>query len=293
MTDLSRGYLYGFIGVAIFALTLPLTRIAVVELNPLFLSLGRTVLAACAAGFLLWATKQPWPEMADLRRLVVVAAGVVFGFPVLSALAMQHVPASHGGVVLGLLPLATAAMGTIVAGEKPSAKFWLWGIAGSIAVIVFAIKDSGFTLQWGDALLFAALLAAALGYATGGALSRKLGGWQVISWALIISVPLTLPLAIWYFPKNATAVSSTAWLCFLYLALMSQFIGFFAWNKGLAIGGVAKVGQVQLLQTFMTIAAAAFINAEPLSSTTIGFALIVAGCVYLGRRATVKTKQES
>jgi drug/metabolite transporter (DMT)-like permease len=211
MTDQSRGLLLGFIGVAIFALTLPLTRIAVVELHPLFVSLGRTVVAAGFAGVLLFATRQVRPNLEQLKQLMIVAAGVVFGFPSLSALAMQTVPASHGGVVLGALPLATAAMSTIFARERPSSTFWLWSIAGSTAVIIFATRDSGFTLHIGDVYLIAALIAAAMGYAAGGNLSRTLGGWQVICWALIIALPLTIPGTLWFWPANAGAVSPFAW----------------------------------------------------------------------------------
>lgn len=287
MSPLSRGYVFGFIGVAIFSLTLPLTRIAVGEMSPLFISLGRTVLAAAIAIPTLLITQQPWPSRVELTQLLFVAFGVVFGFPVLSALAMQSVPASHGGVVLGALPLATAAMSTVFAAERPSLVFWIWAVLGSMAVVVFAVWDSGFTLHAGDFLLLAALLAASVGYAAGGNLSRSLGGWQVISWALVIGLPVTLPASLYFFPSNAGAVSLTSWSSFIYLAVMSQFVGFFAWNKGLALGGVARVGQVQLLQTFLTLAAAVFINSEPLTLKTIGFGLLVAACVWFGRKAKV------
>ncbi|MCA0432652.1 MAG: DMT family transporter [Proteobacteria bacterium] len=288
MNGITRGYLLGLVGVAIFSLTLPLTRIAVQELNPLFLSIGRTVLAAAIALPVLLLSRQPWPALADLRLLLVTAAGVVFGFPVLSAIAMHSVPASHGGVVLGALPLATAAMSTVFAGERPSRAFWFWSAAGSLAVIVFALWDGGLSLQRGDLLLLGALLAAAAGYAAGGTLSRKLGGWQVICWTLVIALPLTLPLTLILMPAQPLAMPAFAWGCFLYLAVMSQLVGFFAWNAGLATGGVAKVGQVQLLQTFLTLAAAAVINGEPLTWRTCGFAVLVAACVWFGRKAQVR-----
>ena len=201
---------------------------------------------------------------------------------------MQSVPASHGGVVLGTLPLATAGMSTIFAGERPSRGFWLWAIAGSAAVIVFALWDGGVSAHAGDALLVMAVLAAAMGYAAGGNLSRTLGGWQVICWALVVALPVTVPWLLYVSGGVGPDVSSAAWLSFLYLALMSQFIGFFAWYRGLAIGGVAKVGQVQLLQIFVTIAASAVLLSEPITARSIVFALIVAACVWFGRKAAVK-----
>ena len=290
MTHQTRGYLFGFIGVAIFALTLPLTKLALHDFSPLFLSLGRTVVAAAIAMPLLWLTGQPRPDRNDVKRLFVVAAGVVFGFPILSAIAMQSAPASHGAVVLGALPLATALMSTVFAGERPSRLFWIWSILGSAAVITFALWDGGVALHGADTLLVLAVLAASMGYAAGGQLSRKLGGWQVICWALLVALPVTLPLTL-YFAQGVTGhESALSWSCFAYLAIMSQLVGFFAWNKGLAIGGVAKVGQVQLLQTFMSLAAASLILGEVLSLRTIIFALIVAVCVWFGRKAQVATK---
>jgi drug/metabolite transporter (DMT)-like permease len=287
MTPLTRGYSFGFIGVAIFSLTLPFTRIAVQSLDPMFVSLGRTVLAALVAIIALAVMRQPWPTFADAKQLCIVAAGVVFGFPVFSALAMTSVPASHGGVVLGALPLATAAMSTVFAGERPSALFWGWSVAGSAAVVAFALWDGGAQLQTGDIYLFIALILAAVGYAASGNLARTLGGWQVICWALVIALPISLPLGVYLLPANLLSTPGAALWSFLYLSLMSQFIGFFAWNKGLALGGVARVGQVQLLQTFMTLGFAALINREALTARTLGFAVVVALCVWFGRKARV------
>jgi len=288
MSDLKRGYIFGFVGVAIFALTLPFTRLAVREFDPLFLSIGRTVLAAAIAIPILFITRQPWPEPSDLRKLLVIAAGVVFGFPIFSAIAMRTAPASHSSVVLGALPLATAFMSTIFAGERPSPAFWGWSILGSAIVIVFALWDGGTELHGADVLLVMAVLAAAMGYAAGGQLSRKLGGWQVICWALLVALPISLPITL-YLARNITGHESyVGWGCFAYMGIMSQLVGFFAWNKGLAIGGVAKVGQVQLLQSFMSLIAAATILGETVSPRTIIFAALVAGCVWFGRKAQVK-----
>jgi drug/metabolite transporter (DMT)-like permease len=288
VTSVSRGYLLGLIGVAIFSLTLPFTKLAVRELDPLFISTGRTVVAALVAIPLLLISRQPWPDRSDLKQLLVIAAGVVFGFPILSSVAMRTAPASHGSVVLALLPLGTAFMSTIFAGEKPSRTFWAWSLLGSSTVIVYAVWDGGAALHAADSLLVLAVIAAAMGYAAGGNLSRKLGGWQVICWALIVALPLSVPLA-WYFSRSVTGSESVhTWGYFAYLCLMSQLLGFFAWNRGLAMGGVAKVGQVQLLQTFMSQIAAYFMLSEPLSARSLVFALLVAVCVWFGRKAQVR-----
>jgi drug/metabolite transporter (DMT)-like permease len=290
MNQVTRGYLLGFLGVAVFSLTLPFTRMGVREFDPLFLSIGRTVLAALVAIPLVLITRQPWPDKSDLKTLVIIAAGVVFGFPVLSAIAMQSAPASHGSVVLGAMPLVTAFMSTIFSGERPSRAFWLWSLLGSSTVIVYALWDGGVALQGADSLLVLAVIAAAMGYAAGGHLSRKLGGWQVICWALIIALPITLPITL-YFARAVTGHESMqAWACFAYLALMSQLIGFFMWNNGLAIGGVAKVGQVQLLQPFLTQVAAVFILGEPLTLRSLAFASLVVVCVWFGRKAQVQRR---
>ena len=288
MTELTRGYIWGFIGVAIFSLTLPFSHIAVREFDPLFISIGRTVLAACVAAPILILSNQAWPDLADLKQLFFVVLGGIFGFPVLSTIAMKTAPASHGSVVLALLPLGTALMSTIFAGERPSVAFWAWSVLGSAAVVVYALWDGGVALHNADSLLVLAVIAASMGYAAGGNLARKLGGWQVICWALVVALPLTLPLTL-YFAQGVTGGESVrGWLCFIYLALMSQLIGFFAWNKGLAMGGVARVGQVQLLQTFMTQIAAWALMGEPLTLRSLAFACVVATCVWFGRRTQIR-----
>ena len=288
MTDVKLGYIWGFIGVVIFSLTLPFSHIAVKEFDPLFISVGRTVLAAIIAAPILFLTHQAWPDMADLKQLFFVVLGVIFGFPILSTIAMKTAPASHGSVVLALLPLGTAFMSTIFAGERPSLAFWGWSILGSAMVVVYVLWDGGIGLHAADSLLVLAVIAASMGYAAGGNLSRKLGGWQVICWALVVALPLTLPLTIYFAREVSGGESVQSWLCFLYLALMSQLIGFFAWNKGLAMGGVARVGQVQLLQTFMTQVAAWGLMGEALTLRSLAFAGAVATCVWFGRRAQIK-----
>ncbi len=284
----TRGYVLGFVGVAIFSLTLPLTHIAVKELDPVFVSVGRTVAAGFCAIAILLVTRQPWPDVKDIWRLGVVVCGVVLGFPILSSLAMKTAPASHGSVVLALLPLGTALMSTVFAGERPTRQFWLWSVLGSTCVIIYALWDGGRALQGADLFLVLSVIAASTGYAAGGALSRKLGGWQVICWALVGALPVTIPVAALAWHSDQGSVSMISWACFAYLALMSQLVGFFAWNKGLALGGVAKVGQVQLLQTFMTQLVAAFPLGETLSVRSLVFAALVALCVWFGRKSQVK-----
>jgi drug/metabolite transporter (DMT)-like permease len=289
MTTVTRGYIFGFIGIVIFGMTLPFTRLAIREFDPLFISAGRTVGAALVAIPLLFMSGQPRPSRDDFKSLLVISAGVVLGFPILSSIAMKTAPASHGSVVLALLPLSTAFMSTIFAGEKPSRQFWLWGLLGSLAVIIYALWDGGLVFHSADILLVFAVLTASMGYAAGGNLSRKLGGWQVICWALIVSLPVTLPLAYYFSDHVSGHETIVSWASFAYLALMSQLIGFFAWNKGLAMGGVAKVGQVQLLQTFVTQFMAYILLGEALTARSLFFAALVATCVWFGRKAVVKS----
>ena len=286
----ARGLLYGLVGVAIFGLTLPLTRIAVAELDPLFVSLGRAVLAGLVSGVLLWSSGRPPPTRSQLGKLAIVAAGVVFGFPVLSTIAMRTAPAGHGAIVLALLPLATAAASVLFAGERPSLGFWLCGLAGSGAVLAFAVLEGAFSsagLGAADLLLVGAISAAAIGYAQGGALSREMGGWQVISWALVLSLPVLAAALALLAPAMTFNAHWPAWASFFYVAFGSQLIGFFFWNKGLALGGVAKVGQVQLLQTFVTLAGAAIFTGESIGWREIGFAVLVVAIVAIGRKMPV------
>ncbi|HVF63479.1 MAG TPA: DMT family transporter [Casimicrobiaceae bacterium] len=279
-----RGLLFGFVGVIAFSITLPATRVAVAELDPTFVGLGRAVVAALFAAITLYVAQSPWPTRSQWQRLAVVAAGVVIGFPVLSAWAMQRVPASHGAVVIGLLPLATAAAGAWLAHERPSKRFWICSTLGSAIVVAFALRQGGGHLQLADLLLIGAVAAAAIAYAEGARLSRTIGGWQVISWALILALPfIVVPAALTM--QHAAAASWSAWLGFGYVSLVSMYLGFFAWYKGLALGGIAKVGQVQLLQPFFTIAFSAIVIGEAVDAITFAAAALVVASIALGRRA--------
>jgi len=283
------GLLLGLVGVVIFGLTLPATRVSLTGLDPYLIGLGRGVVAGVAAALILAVTRQKWPRKKAWRPLILASAGVVLGFPILATLAMQYVPASHGGIVLAILPLATAVAGVISAVERPSIGFWICSVAGSAAVLVFAlIEGAGSTgVHKADLLLAAAVAAAAIGYAEGGVLARSMGGWQVICWALVIAAPILLIVLILIDTPINWNASASAWAGFIYLALFSQFLGFFAWYQGMAIGGVAKVGQLQLLQIFVTLGAAALLLGEQITWFEIAFALLVVAIVAVGRRMRV------
>lgn len=284
------GYLFGFLGVVIFSATLPATRIAVAELDPIVAGLGRALIAAVLAAIALLATKAKRPEGREWGRLLAVALGVVVGFPALSAWAMTRVPAAHGGVVLGILPLATAAFGALLAKERPPLLFWIFSLVGSALVIAFSLRQGGGGLDWADLALVGAVVAASYGYAEGAKLSRSLGSWQVISWTLVVSAPfLALPVG-FVAAEQSWDLSWQTWAAFAYVAFFSQYLGFFAWYRGLALAGIGKVGQVQLLQTFLTLGLAALLLGETVGLETLIFALAVVGSVALGRHFSRKDK---
>ena len=288
MTDESKGMWLGAVGVAIFSLTLPFTRMAVADLNPVFVAFGRAVVAALCAIILLWKLKASRPTVAQWKALAVTALGVVVGFPLFSSVAMRYVPASHGAIVLGILPLATAVFGALRFGERPSLGFWLAALLGSAIVIVFAMSQGGGGLQLADLALLAAVVAAAMGYAEGGRLSQTMGGQQVICWALVLALPILLPITAWLGWHYGINASPKAWFGFAYVSLFSMFIGFFFWYKGLALGGIARVGQVQLLQPFLSLLGAALLLGETLEASNMLFALAVLVVVGFGRKMAVR-----
>jgi drug/metabolite transporter (DMT)-like permease len=288
LTTETKGMVYGLIGVAIFSLTLPFTRLAVAELNPVFIALGRAVVAGLAAIALMWHLRAPWPTMRQWRGIAVTALGCVVGFPLFTSFAMRHVPASHGAIVVGILPLATAVCGAIRFGERPSAGFWGTAMLGSGIVVAFAMWQGGGRLQLADLALFVAVVAAGIGYAEGGRLSQAMGGQQVISWALILSLPFLLPVTLWSALHYGVAASPQSWFAFAYVSLFSMFIGFFFWYKGLALGGIARVGQVQLLQPFLTLVAASLMLGEVLDWRNLLFAALIIALVVIGRRMPIK-----
>ncbi len=281
------GIIFGLAGVLCFSLTLPAMRLAVVSFDPIFIGLGRALVAACLAAPLLYFTGQPKPTRAQCRSLALVILGVLVGFPIFSAWAMQRVPASHGAVVLGLLPLATALAGAMRAHERPSALFWCASALGSFAVIAFAVASGGGGFQAADFALLGAVASAALVYAEGGRLAREIGGWQVICWALVFAFPLLLVPVGTTIHTHGLAATPAAWMGFAYLSLFSGFLGFFAWYHGLALGGVARVGQVQLLQPFFTLAFSTLFLGEHFSLLAVIAMSCVALSIFFGRRSTV------
>jgi drug/metabolite transporter (DMT)-like permease len=283
MKNETKGLLLGLFGVTAFALTLPITRSIISAFDPVFIACGRGVIAGLLGGIWILMRKPKLPVRKQWLPLIITALGVVFGFPLFSAIAMQSVPASHGGVVLGLLPLITAVFGAVIYGERPSLAFWLACIVGSGLVVVYSLLQGGGHLQLGDFWLLASVASAALGYAVGANLSKQIGGLQVISWALIISFPFLLIVSLYTFPTGFFTISMGEWSGFLYLSIVSQWLGFLFWYQGLALGGIARVSQVQLLQPFITLFASVIIVGELIGLTTIIFALVVVMIVGFGR----------
>lgn len=280
------GLVLGAIGVTIFGLTLPMTRIALDGFSPLFITFGRAVIASAAAGTALLVLGKRWPRGA-FPALFLAGICLVFGFPIFSSIAMQSLPAAHGGVVLGLLPLLTSIFAVIVDGERPSPLFWLCGVAGAALVVAFSARQSGFHLEVGDLWLLASAISASLGYVLSARLARRLSGWEVISWALVVMLPLSLIGAALTYSSGVTAPGHAAIGALLYHGLLSMFGGFIFWNAGLAIGGISRVAQIQLMQTFVTLLFSAILLGEHIGIETIIFAIAVAFVVWLGRKARI------
>jgi drug/metabolite transporter (DMT)-like permease len=279
--------LLGLLGVLGFSFTLPATRVAVDGLDPVFVGLGRAAVAAVPAALLLALWRERWPDRATLARLALVALGVVFGFPLLSALALRELTAAHSAVIVGLLPAATAVMAVVRAGERPSTRFWLASAAGLAAVLAFAASQ-GAGVSGADLLVIGAVVLGAIGYAEGGTLARDMGGRRVICWALVLSLPITLPIGLAaVLTGGVDAAPADAWLGFAYVALVSMFLAFFAWYAALARGGVAKIGQVQLVQPLLTLGWAAALLGEHVSPGTLVASLAVVASVVATQRARV------
>lgn len=281
------GLFLGFLGVVMFGGTLPFTRLAVSELSPWFVTFGRASVAGVLALLILLVLRKKPIEKANFLRLGLSAVCLVIAFPVFMGIAMQTVPSSHGGVVLGLMPLSTAVFATLVAGEKAHLTFWLWSAVGAALVVAFALQDGGLSFGLGDIWLAIGGVSASLGYAISGVLTRQMPGWEVISRGLVMSLPVTLVGAFLTFPDMPGQISNTAWTGFIYVAFISMFLGFVAWNAGMALGGVTRVGQLQLLQTFVTLIIAALLLGEPLSFITWIYAVLILTTVLMGQRAKI------
>jgi drug/metabolite transporter (DMT)-like permease len=282
----TEGWLSGLIGVVIFSASLPATRVAVAGLSPLFVTSARATIAALIAIGCLTVLRQARPSLADLRSLVIVSIGVVVGFPLLTAVALQHITAAHSIVFIGLLPLSTAIFGVLRGGERPEPAFWAWSGIGAATVAGFALLTSGGGNLQGDLLMIAAIIVCGLGYAEGATLSRRLGGWQVISWALLVALPPMLVLTIVAAPATVAAVPPSAWIGLAYISVFSMFVGFVFWYHGLALGGIAGVGQLQLLQPFLGLFLAAVMLQEPVAPAMVVACAVVVLCVAGARRAT-------
>ncbi len=276
------GLLLGLAGVLAFSLTLPMTRLAVSELDAWFVGFGRMALAGLVSVAWLWLARAPRPDRADLPWLAGCVIGVVVGFPLCSSLAMRTLPANHGAVINGLLPFATALLAALWLGERHRARFWTCAAIGSAIVVAFALRH-GVAVGHGHLWMLAAVLIGAIGYVAGGRLSRTMGGVNTILWSLVLALPLTLPVAAWLAMTTSMQASAAAWGAFAYITLISQIAGFFAWYNGLALGGIARVGQVQLLQAFFTIAAAAWLFGEQVEPLTWLATAAVVATIAIGR----------
>ncbi len=283
----TSGWLNGLIGVVIFSGSLPATRIAVIDLSPFFLTVARASIAGLLALCVLFVFKKKRPAKKQFFALAIVALGVVVGFPLLSALALRYVTSAHSIVFVGMLPLATAVFGVLRGGERPRVAFWIFSVLGSLFVVGYAIAQGLSASPAGDGLMLLAIMLCALGYAEGARLSKTLGGWQVISWALVLSLPFMAPLTFILLPSSFATVSASAWIGLVYVSLFSMFIGFVFWYRGLVQGGIAAVGQLQLLQPFFGLALAAMLLHEKVSAgmllVTAGVILCVAGSRRFGR----------
>jgi drug/metabolite transporter (DMT)-like permease len=282
------GLALGVAGVLLFGGTLPATRLAVAALDPLFLSAARAVIAGCAGVLLLIVLRRPMPPRALWHEFILAGLCTIVGFPVFMGLAMAHVPAAHGGVVLGIIPLATAAAAALVAHERPSLGFWLASMAGAAIVLVFMVRQSGAnTIQLGDLYLLGTVISGAFGYALSGRLSMQRPGWEVISWQVTLFLPLSLVAAFMLWPADLTDVPAPAWAGLAYVSLISQFFAFFVFNAAMAMGGVARVSQLMLLQPFVIVALSVPVNGERFDISTLLYATAVVAAVLAGQRMSV------
>ena len=281
------GWLNGLFGVVIFSGSLPATRVAVLDMDPFFLTSLRASIAGILAIMLIFGFQEKRPHESQIIPLIIVALGVVIGFPLLTAMALQHVTSSHLIVFLGLLPLTTAIFGVLRGSERPKMAFWIFSVAGSLLVMGFALSQHASVSLTGDLLMLTAVIACGLGYAEGAMLTRILGGWQVISWALIISLPFMLVASLITMPETLSGIGTSAWVALAYVSLFSMLIGFIFWYKGLAIGGIAAVGQLQLLQPFFGLGLSATLLHETISPLMVVITLGVILCV-IGSRKCVR-----
>ncbi len=283
----SNAAVWGGLGVLAFSFSLPATRLAVADLSPAVVGLGRALVAATLAAALLAVRRERVPDRADLSRLLLTGVGVVIGFPLFSSMALRELSSAHASVIVGLLPAATAAFAVARGGERPGRAFWAAAVAGLAAVLAFAATQGAGGLAVADLYVLAAVALCAFGYAEGGVLSRRYGGWQVICWALVLTAPALVPVVAFAVARDGLSAGADAWLGFAYVSLFSMFLGFFAWYRGLALGGIARIGQIQLAQPVLTLVWAALLLGEQVTTATVVAALAVLACVALTQRARV------
>lgn len=282
------GLLLGVLGVAVFGGSLPASRVAVTEVDPYFLTAMRAAIAGLGGIAMLAVTRRALPPREAWWPLIACAITIVLGFPLLSALAMVTVPSAQGGVILGIMPLATTAAAAVLEGERPSAGFWIAATVGSLLVMAFAIyRGGGYSLSAGDLLLLGAIVCGGVGYTLSGRLAGVMPGWEVISWAVAISLPLSILAVILTWPADASAISARVWAAILYAGLMAQFIGFFLFNAAMGMAGISRIGQIGLLQPFFVVLIAAVFAREPIDLLTIAFAVAVVATVAVGTRLRV------
>ncbi|MGI8525172.1 MAG: DMT family transporter [Pseudolabrys sp.] len=276
-------------GTFLFGATLPATRLAIAAFDPFFVSAARAAFAGCAGLAVLLASRRRWPRRAVIAELIAAGLCTIVGFPVLVALAMTTVPASHGGVVLGIMPLATMAAAALLMRERPSLGFWLASAAGSLIVFVFIVRhNESTTISAGDLYLLGTVVIGALGYTLSGKLSGKMPGWEVISWQVVLFLPLTVPLTLLLWPDNIARVPASAWAGLAYVASVSMYLAFFVFNAAMALAGVARASQIMLLQPFFIVALSIPVNGERFEPETLIFAAAVVVTVVVGQRMQVK-----
>ncbi len=273
VTHTSSGWMNGLIGVLLFSGSMPATKVAVLSLDPIFVTLVRALIAAVLAGLFLFYSKATLPNKFESKSIILVAIGAVIGFPLLSSLALQHMTAARSLVFVGTLPLSTAIFAVLRGKEKPKPLFWLFALIGSGLVVGFAYAQHATSSLTGDLLMLAAIVLCGLAYAEGAVLTKTMGGSQVISWAIIYALPILLPSLFFFMPTSFHFIQTDTWVSLLYLGTMSMFTGFIFWYKGLAQGGIASVGQLQLLQPFFGLALAAVFLNEYVSIGMIGVTL--------------------
>ena len=290
MNKETKGMLIGFIGILIFSLTLPVSKIAVLSFNPYFIAFGRATLAGLVAFAYLAYKKESLPSKIDFGKYVVIALGVVFGFPIFTTVAMTQGSSSHGAVILGMMPLATTVIGVIRFKEQPSLGFWLVSLMGATLVVIYALLKNSGSFTYIDGLLVLGGICACVGYVEGGELSRRMNPRAVISWALVISLPVNIAASFLTFNPEYINAGGVAWISFAYLSIFPMFLGFFFWYEGLAIGGIARVSQVQLIQPFCTLLAASVLLGDPITVMNLVFAGLVVSTVILGKSMLVKRR---